>query len=303
MDKRLRWRGRPLVAPPAPPQVRLRRAALAGALIGAVLAAVLKAPASWLGAAITAGSQGRVQWLDASGTIWNGQATLALGAGPGSLTQLALPQRLNWKLRPSIGPHGNPGLTLTLQHPVVLPQPVQVRAHAGWNAATVTVQPGADHTAGPMRLQAPAAWLSGLGAPWNTLQLSGQLMAQVDRLEWTQQAASPSSLDLAMSIQLLNIASRVSTLAVLGNYDIEARGGPEVLIRLGSRPGSALLLEGQGHWRLGEQVGFRGQASAADGREEALSNLLNIIGRREGSRSLIAIGSPAAVGKPPAPLQ
>ena len=35
---------------------------------------------------------------------------------------------------------------------------------------------------------------------------------------------------------------------------------------------------------------FRGEARAAEGQEAALSNLLNIIGRREGARSVISIG-------------
>lgn len=299
MDKRLRWRTRPLAAP----SVRLGNMALYGALLGALMAAVLTAPATWLGAMIAGMTDGRVQWRDASGTVWNGQATLTLGAGPGSLTQLALPQRLTWRLRPGIGPGGNPGLTLNLQHPLLMPQPIQVRAHTGWKSASFSVQKGSDDPTGPMRFQAPAAWLAGLGAPWNTLQPSGQVVLQLERLEWSKQAASPPSLDIALTVQLLNIASRVSTLPVLGHYNIEMHGGPAVLIQLATRPGSALLLEGQGQWRPGEQVGFRGQASAAEGREEALSNLLNIIGRREGARSLIAIGSSPAVGKPPAPTQ
>jgi general secretion pathway protein N len=37
-------------------------------------------------------------------------------------------------------------------------------------------------------------------------------------------------------------------------------------------------------------VRFRGEASAAGGNEAALSNLLNIIGKRQGARSAISIG-------------
>jgi general secretion pathway protein N len=35
---------------------------------------------------------------------------------------------------------------------------------------------------------------------------------------------------------------------------------------------------------------FRGEATAAEGDEGALDNLLNIIGRRQGARSVISIG-------------
>ena len=44
-----------------------------------------------------------------------------------------------------------------------------------------------------------------------------------------------------------------------------------------------LLLSGQGQW-VGPRLRFRGEAQAAPGAEQALANLLNIIGRRDGAR-------------------
>ena len=51
----------------------------------------------------------------------------------------------------------------------------------------------------------------------------------------------------------------------------------------------ALLLSGEGQW-LGERLRFTGEASAAEGQAQNLSNLLNIIGRRDGTRSLLSLG-------------
>ena len=52
----------------------------------------------------------------------------------------------------------------------------------------------------------------------------------------------------------------------------------------------ALQLSGNGTWGPGG-VRFRGEASAATPADEpALNNLLNIIGRRNGARSVISIG-------------
>ena len=51
----------------------------------------------------------------------------------------------------------------------------------------------------------------------------------------------------------------------------------------------ALQLSGAGSLGPGG-VRFRGEARAAEGDEAALANLLNIIGRREGARSVISIG-------------
>ena len=50
-----------------------------------------------------------------------------------------------------------------------------------------------------------------------------------------------------------------------------------------------LQLSGSGQW-VGQRLRFSGEASAAPEREGALSNLLNIIGRRNGARSLITLG-------------
>ncbi len=50
-----------------------------------------------------------------------------------------------------------------------------------------------------------------------------------------------------------------------------------------------LQLSGHGQW-AGTRFRFEGEASAAPQRLDALSNLLNIIGRRDGARSLIKVG-------------
>jgi general secretion pathway protein N len=66
------------------------------------------------------------------------------------------------------------------------------------------------------------------------------------------------------------------------------QGGTQDTLRLETLEGS-LQLSGTGQW-VGQRLRFRGEASAAPEREEALANLLNIIGRRSGARSLISIG-------------
>jgi general secretion pathway protein N len=48
-------------------------------------------------------------------------------------------------------------------------------------------------------------------------------------------------------------------------------------------------LSGQGQW-IAQRLRFNGVASAEPARVEALSNLLNIVGRRDGARSIITVG-------------
>ena len=52
---------------------------------------------------------------------------------------------------------------------------------------------------------------------------------------------------------------------------------------------AVLQLQGQGEWVDGK-LRFRGEARADAGKEEALNNLINIIGRRRGDRSVLTVG-------------
>jgi general secretion pathway protein N len=89
-------------------------------------------------------------------------------------------------------------------------------------------------------------------------------------------------------LQAQRMASRLSTLRPMGSYRITVTGGAAPTLQLETLEG-ALQLSGTGEW-VGSRLHFNGVATAAPGREEALANLLNIIGRRSGARSIISIG-------------
>jgi general secretion pathway protein N len=95
-----------------------------------------------------------------------------------------------------------------------------------------------------------------------------------------------------VDLELLGVSSRLSTLDTLGSYQLSVRGGAATgetaTITLSTLDG-ALRLIGSGQW-AGPRVRFRGEASAAEGQEAGLNNLLNIIGRRQGAVSVISIG-------------
>ena len=93
----------------------------------------------------------------------------------------------------------------------------------------------------------------------------------------------------------------LSTLEPLGSYRLALQGTPpgqapdpqtgsteSALLTLSTLEG-ALLLSGNGTWGA-KGLNFRGEATARDAGDEALTNLLNIIGRRDGARSVISIG-------------
>lgn len=246
----------------------------AGALLGALGAAALFAPAHWLAGGVARASGGQVQLLQPRGTVWNGSAQLVLTGGASSQDASALPGRLHWRLRPALG-----GLHAQLQAACCTPAPLQLRVQARWGGAQLTV---ADHQS-----QWPAAVLTGLGTPWNTLQLQGQLALQTQglQIDW---AAGRMVLAGQAQVDALAMSSRLSTLRPMGSYRFVLQGGAVPTLALQTLGGS-LQLSGSGQW-VGTRLRFTGEASAASEREAALSNLLNIIGRRSGARSLITLG-------------
>ena len=262
----------------AAPERRAPRApwgwALAGLLTGLLLVALLAAPARWLASALAQASAG--QWLlqDARGTLWDGSAQLVLTGGAGSQDSAALPERLHWQLRP----HPR-GLRLQLRAACCTPHPLALQLQPGWGQWQLQLADGLS--------QWPAALLTGLGTPWNTLQPQGQLQIQTQglQLHWAQ-----GRLQLQGRVQLdaLALSSRLSTLRPMGSYRLTLQGGDSPQLELVTLDG-ALQLSGSGQW-VGQRLRFRGEASAAPGREAAMANLLNIIGRRSGPRSVITLG-------------
>ncbi len=262
-----------------------RRWAVWGAACGALVSALLFAPAAWLAGWVATASGGHLLLADARGSLWDGSAVAVLAGGTGSRDARSLPGRLRWTLRPtSVG--WTPALTLALEHACCLS-----------GRPTVTLQPGlAGFTARiaprPAGLgQWPASWLEGLGTPWNTLQLGGALRLSTPGLQ-LRSVEGRWLLEGSMALEVLDTASRIATLERLGSYRLElgaeASAGGTATLRLSTIDG-ALQLSGEGTLGPGG-LHFRGEASAAEADRAALNNLLSIIGRRDGARSLIAIG-------------
>lgn len=248
--------------------------ALAGALLGLLLTVLLNAPARWLTALVQQGLSGRLVFEDVRGTVWNGSARLRLTGGAGSIDAATLPGRLTWLLRPS-----GVALQADLNADCCLQQAWRWRLQPHWAGFRLTL---ADS-----RSQWPAPWLSGLGTPWNTLQVEGQLNLSTQALV-IESAAGRVVVTGRAELDALHISSRLSTLKPMGSYRVTLAGGATPTLGIATLEG-ALQLSGQGQW-VANKLHFEGVASATPERLDALSNLLNIIGRRDGARSIIKIG-------------
>ena len=257
------------------------RWAVWGALAGGVAALVAFAPAAWLAAAVADASGGRLLLADARGTVWAGSAVPMLTGGPDSRDASALPGRLQWSMR-----WRGRGVDVALRHACCLSEGVALRWEPGFARQRLSLRPAADGTIG----QWPAAWLGGLGTPWNTLQLGGRLRLSSPGLDVAWVQGRPRVAGSAL-LELVGVSSRLSTLDPLGSYRVSLRGdaaGEAVDVTLGTAEG-ALQLSGQGQLTQG-RLRFRGQAQAAAGSEAALANLLGLLGRREGTVTVITIG-------------
>jgi general secretion pathway protein N len=178
-------------------------------------------------------------------------------------------------------------LNLRLKHDCCLNGQPTVRIQPGFGRTMLTVVPDTGSTT---LGQWPAAWLTGLGTPWNTIQPSGVLRITspgmaLERVQGRVRFVGEAAFDVSSA------ASRMSTLPTLGSYRLNLRSDAAT----GSATASLatvegpLRLTGQGQW-TDSGLRFRGEAKADSGQEEALSNLLNIIGRRQGALSVISIG-------------
>jgi general secretion pathway protein N len=265
---------------------RRRRAAwawaAAGGCTGALLAMLAWAPASWLAYAVGSATGERVQLADARGTVWSGSAVLLLSGGPGSRDASALPGRLRWEigLSPALAAQ------LRVQHPCCQEAPAVLGLRAGIGTWALTLP------AQPTGLGVwPAAWLEGLGTPFNTLQMSGTIRAGTTgaSLEW---AEGRLRMQGSVQFEFAEVSSRIVAVDTLGSYRLVLAGGaaqpdaPELSVQTIQGP---LQISGSGRW-TGSRLRFAGEASAAGGSEAALNNLLNVIGRRDGARAVISIG-------------
>lgn len=242
--------------------------------MGALSAATLFAPATWLAQAVERVTTGQVLLTQARGTVWNGTAQLVLTGGAESRDKAALPGHVQWQL----GPRWN-GAAATLTADCCTQTPLRMRLALRWGGAQLQV--------GDSQSQWPAALLTGLGTPWNTLQPQGRLALRTEGLafDWS---AGRLALAGKAGLEAQQMSSRLSTLRPMGSYRLELTGGASPSLQLQTQQGP-LLLSGSGQW-VGQRLRFSGEASAAQGHEAQLSNLLNIIGRRSGERSLISLG-------------
>lgn len=220
-------------------------------------------PAAWLGPLLERQTDGRLTLGDAQGTLWRGSAFVGGSPGVGGAVTPLLPGRFSWQMSPMIV-LGQ--VNMRLENAEALTNPVQVSGD--WSQWQVD--------AGTLLL--PAERLAGLGAPLNTLAPSGAIQLSWNTLDLLRQARAVSVQGRTV-LSLRDMGSRMAPIKPLGSYEMvmDWRGEQADLTLRTVR--GALELSGAGVLQHG-RLRFSGQASAAEGYEDTLGTMLNLLGQR-----------------------
>jgi general secretion pathway protein N len=237
------------------------------ALIAAMVVILVMLPAAWFTPMIARATANRIHFSLPAGSIWQGSATLMLAAGANPVQGLtALPGRIEW--RTAFWPLLTGRVHMLLYAREAMPK-----------AFELTLTPRqALLSAG--RLTLPASLLTGLGAPFNTLALQGDI-----QLEWNKWRLSSEHPSGELMIHLNNMASRVSPVRPLGSYRIAIQAtGRQTTFELITTKG-VLLLDGRGQWQQHGKFSFQGTARAQEAEYERLRGLLTLLGPAIGNQT------------------
>ncbi|MEA3119672.1 MAG: ral secretion pathway protein [Paraburkholderia sp.] len=235
---------------------------MAIAAVSCALVLVVLLPAAWVTPQVARATQGHIHLIDPSGSVWRGSATLMLAAGTDASAATALPGRVEW--RTAFWPLLVGRARMQLRENDAMPEPVIL--DASFNGVTVS--------AGSIAV--PAALLSGLGAPFNTLDLQGDA-----HVGWTQWHLIRGNVFGALTVTLDDVVSRISPVKPLGSYRVVLQAqGAESTLDLSTLKGP-LLLDGHGAIARGN-TSFHGEASSTPQARDNLAGLLNLLGQPSG---------------------
>jgi general secretion pathway protein N len=254
----------------------MKRALLWGGLTAFAVAVTVLVflPAAWLGPMVERQTGGRLTLGDAQGTLWRGSAFIGGAPGEGGSVTPLLPGRFSWRLSPLVL-FGQVSMELANDKALALP----VRITGSWSQWQVS--------AGELLL--PAEGLAGLGAPLNTLAPSGVIKLSWNLLDIARQGQTVAVQGRTV-LSLTDMGSRMSPIKPLGSYEMAMDWrGQRADLALRTLRG-ALLLSGSGNLENG-RLRFSGQAQAAEGYEDTLGNLLNLLGQRRmvNGKNIIAL--------------
>jgi general secretion pathway protein N len=229
----------------------------------AITAAVCVLPARWAMAWIPASSP--IIVTDASGSLWNASASVAVGAQG---LRRSLPDRVTWRLAFENGPQ------LVVTHP--------------WLRGPLTLTPSwrGLHVSG-QSLQLPASVLTTAHSLFNALDPGGDVLFQWPELVLGKGIAAAKGDARLLLAQWRNASSSLARIRPLGAYTLALDQAPDgrVALTLGTDRGP-WMMEGAGGLSPAGRMTFDGKAwvdpAAGSETHAALKGLLDTLDPRSG---------------------
>lgn len=254
------------------------------ALLVALLTLFTLAPASVADWGLKVATQGRVRLADVSGSIWQGQGKVVL-------VDIASLQTREREQPDAVLPL--PGVLIpgTIRWNVqVLPLLIgRVQVHARHDSMYQPLEISGTFSqprfsGGSIRL--PDVNLSRLGSPWSTVQPTASLAVSWEPFEIIDGQARAVAV-----IDLKDVASALTPVRPLGEYrlNIDARQ-KDVNLRMSSLEGP-LRLSGEGVFNPGRGLHFTAWAEVDESERLKLQPLVRLLGRQDGTRTMIKIGA------------
>jgi general secretion pathway protein N len=235
---------------------------IAAVLAVILITAIAFAPAAWLGDLLQ--SRSPVRLVNAAGTIWAGSAMVAVSDGQQSRL---VPGRVFWRI---LWPELLSGrVALSVRHPVAADPPLTI----AFDGHALRLQAG--------EARVPAALLSVLGAPFNTVRPGGTL-----QVRWDALTIGRDAFEGGVQVDWQDAQSALSPVAPLGNFRLTALGrGASGEAKLTTLKGP-LLIEGAGSLEHG-RMRFALTAGAQPEMQASLNGLIAILGRKTGDRAVL----------------
>lgn len=216
-------------------------------------------PAGMFGVALHSASQGRLELANCNGTIWHGSAVPILHrrSPDNGIVPLGA---LQWDI--------SPWHLLTLQARFTLNWQDESQPHP----VEISVSPRQVNISN-LYLPLPASLLGELSSYLRPAGLGGRIIVKGESLSITTH-----ELQGTLVADWVDANSALSSLSPLGDYRFVIKaykaGGDFTL----DTTSGILILKGSGHYDAAGSVSFDGQAQAAEGQQEKLSELLRNLG-------------------------
>ena len=225
-----------------------------------IVTMIITTPAGVLSRVLALASDGRIELANTQGTIWRGAASPVFHQRNGSLITLSA---VHWNIEPL----------------ALLTGKLNVRVN--WDSESQTAPMYLAVSINQVELQhayipLPAILLEEASDFLKPAALRGQIILRSDALFITRQGVQG-----AATADWLNASSLLSSISPLGDYHFTFSSTPAMIdITLRTTSG-ALILAGQGHFSSSSGLDFKGTAQAANGKEDALRELLSHLGPQE----------------------